>query len=212
MNSPLDVYSRGAQALILAAERLVADRGVEGTSIREILRQAGHANNSAVYHHFGSKEQLIATVFNVRQKQVDGFRQRRMEEAESFPASVKGIMELILIPVLDAFSGDGLITFAQFILQLILHDPESELFSGENEPPVIHEINRRFRATLPELPDNVFVLRYSMATTYFLHGIIYASRLTNARNDYLPSPAFWRDLVDGASATMLAAYRPDPFP
>lgn len=209
MISPLEAYSKGAQSLIVAAEKLVALRGVEGASVREILRKAGHANNSAVYHHFGSKEKLIVAAFNARQQQIDVIRKRRLEEAGEFPPTVAAIIELIMMPVIDTFRGERLGIFARFVLQLIIHDPQGESYARRNDPPIIHDINIRFRAALPELPDDVFFLRYAIATTYFLHGIVYALHVEKDGNPYLASDAYWRDLVRGASATMLADYRPD---
>ena len=44
-----------------AAERLFADRGYRGTSIRAITDLAG-ANLAAVGYHFGSKAELLAAV------------------------------------------------------------------------------------------------------------------------------------------------------
>lgn len=45
------------QALLVAAGELFAEKGLEGTSVREIVAKAG-ATLSAVNYHFGSKEQL----------------------------------------------------------------------------------------------------------------------------------------------------------
>lgn len=49
-------------ALIAAGERLFAERGIHGASIRDIVRAAGQANDSAVHYHFGSREGLILAI------------------------------------------------------------------------------------------------------------------------------------------------------
>jgi AcrR family transcriptional regulator len=44
------------RALISAAERLYAERGVDAVSMREITREAGQKNSSAFQYHFPSKK------------------------------------------------------------------------------------------------------------------------------------------------------------
>lgn len=42
--------------------RLFADDGVDGAQLREIVRAAGQANDSAVHYHFGSRAGLLLAV------------------------------------------------------------------------------------------------------------------------------------------------------
>jgi AcrR family transcriptional regulator len=53
------------ERLLDAAERLFADHGIDGTSLRLLTQEAG-ANLAAVHYHFGSKEALIDRVFSRR--------------------------------------------------------------------------------------------------------------------------------------------------
>src|ERR1700761_7290073 len=55
--APPDTRTR----ILDAAERLFADRGYRGTSIRAVTDLAG-ANLAAVGYHFGSKAELLAAV------------------------------------------------------------------------------------------------------------------------------------------------------
>src|SRR5262249_38943160 len=54
------------EQIVLAAESLVAQRGVEGGSVRQMGGGAGNGNNSAVQYHFGTKERLVQGVFEYR--------------------------------------------------------------------------------------------------------------------------------------------------
>ncbi|MEM9808943.1 MAG: TetR/AcrR family transcriptional regulator [Cyanobacteria bacterium P01_D01_bin.56] len=49
------------QQLISVAERLFAERGFAGTTVRNVVSEAG-ANLGAVHYHFGSKEELFRAV------------------------------------------------------------------------------------------------------------------------------------------------------
>ena len=61
MGRPREHDERTAAALLDAAEQLIAERGVEALSLREIAREAG-TTTRAVYSLFGSKEQLLGAL------------------------------------------------------------------------------------------------------------------------------------------------------
>ena len=50
--------------ILLTAERMIADHGVDGVSMRQIGTEVGSGNNSAVLYHFGSKEKLVEAIFD----------------------------------------------------------------------------------------------------------------------------------------------------
>jgi AcrR family transcriptional regulator len=54
------------EQIVLAAEGLFAEHGIEGVSLRQIGAAAGNGNNSAVQYHFGTKERLVHAVFEYR--------------------------------------------------------------------------------------------------------------------------------------------------
>jgi len=59
------------EALVIAAERLFARHGIDGVSIRQILQEAGVANNSAVQYHFESKAGLVRAIVDHRAPYLD---------------------------------------------------------------------------------------------------------------------------------------------
>src|ERR1043165_494076 len=58
-------YSDKQVQIVLAAERLFAERGFEGTSVRDIAQEAG-VNVAMISYYFGSKEKLLHAVFHYR--------------------------------------------------------------------------------------------------------------------------------------------------
>jgi AcrR family transcriptional regulator len=50
------------EAILDAALRLFTERGVQGTSVEDICAASG-ASNGSVYHHFGSKDGIIAALY-----------------------------------------------------------------------------------------------------------------------------------------------------
>jgi AcrR family transcriptional regulator len=57
---------QGELALILAAERLFAEHGIAGVSLRQINQAANQKNLAAVHYHFGSREKLVRAVLEHR--------------------------------------------------------------------------------------------------------------------------------------------------
>lgn len=51
------------QVLIDTAERLIAERGFHGVSAREVVKESGHRNNSAITYHFGSWDKLLDAIW-----------------------------------------------------------------------------------------------------------------------------------------------------
>ncbi|BAJ32977.1 TetR/AcrR family transcriptional regulator [Kitasatospora setae] len=68
--------------LIRSAERLFAAQGVHGAQLRDVVRQAGQANPSAVQYHFGSREGLLEEVMAERQRRTERALGERLPQPE----------------------------------------------------------------------------------------------------------------------------------
>src|SRR5258706_565485 len=84
-----------------SAERLFAEHGFDGVSLRSIIAEAG-VNLAAVHYHFHSKEALMDAVIGRR---VGPLNQERLAlldkvevEAGDEPAPLERILEALLIP------------------------------------------------------------------------------------------------------------------
>lgn len=199
-------FPKAAQKLILATEQLIAERGVDGTSVREILRRSGQKNNSAIYLYFGTREKLIDTAFDIRQGEVEAARQAMLMRLGRLPEDTLDLLRLLLMPILDAFDRQQRTIFAQFLLHLILHDPNSSMFTVERRPPTTNLLMAALRASRPELSDQMLRFRVVMSTTMFLQAIVYCYTPTEAAS--LPvDDAFWADLVLSLHAAMVSPAR-----
>jgi AcrR family transcriptional regulator len=69
--------------LVEVAERLFAERGIEGVSLRDISAAAGQRNHSAAQYHFGDRVGLVAAVFDHRMREVNERRHRMLDELEA---------------------------------------------------------------------------------------------------------------------------------
>jgi AcrR family transcriptional regulator len=93
-----------------AAEQMFADQGFDGASMRH-LAGAARVNVATAYYHFGSKEELLAAVFNrrfgpVREEQWERLRALERECAGK-PVPLQSILEAMLLPPLRLADGVG---------------------------------------------------------------------------------------------------------
>ncbi len=71
------------RTLVETAERMYAERGLNGVSLREIGAAAGQLNTGAARYHFGSKLGLINAVFELRMVPINAARERMLDEIEA---------------------------------------------------------------------------------------------------------------------------------
>lgn len=75
--------------ILLAAKKLFADQGFEGTSVRQICEEAG-ANVALVSYHFGGKEKVLYALFSTFFPDP-----KEYEDKERFQDPVVGLRTLI---------------------------------------------------------------------------------------------------------------------
>jgi len=111
-----------------AAERAFADYGFDGTSMRKIVA-AAHVNVATAYYHFGSKEGLLATVFNrrfgpVHEQQWQSLRSLAREFGRT-PAPLERILAAMLLPPLRLADGTPQGEIALRLMGRVLADPNA---------------------------------------------------------------------------------------
>src|SRR5690348_18349287 len=87
-------------AILVAAERLYADRGFGDVTLRDIVAEA-NVNLAAVNYHFGSKDELIAELFVTRTLALNRDRLRQLKVAEdsgSGRAEIADILRALVGP------------------------------------------------------------------------------------------------------------------
>src|SRR5688500_8246847 len=89
--------------LVVGAERLFADAGFEGVSLRQISAAAGQGNNYAVQYHFGGKAGLIEAIVEYRLARVDARRLALLAaaEAKGHATDLRSLLEAFLIPLAE---------------------------------------------------------------------------------------------------------------
>lgn len=84
------------EQLLDTAERLMADHGPEGVSMREISVRSGQGNNNAAQYHFGSSDGIIEAVLDRRMAPIDSQRAQMIADLAPDPdldALVRAVVE-----------------------------------------------------------------------------------------------------------------------
>jgi AcrR family transcriptional regulator len=155
--------SSSSEVLLLTAERLYAERGLDGVSLREIAREAEQKNNSALHYHFGSKEALLDAIIRYRMTQVDALRNGYLDSAEAQGRiDLRAVVEALVRPL-----AHGLVSsrpnnhYNRFLAAAQIH-PDIDLMAHASD-----EAQRGFRRAyakleraLPQLPPALLRQRY----------------------------------------------------
>ncbi|MAT50188.1 MAG: hypothetical protein CMK32_03270 [Porticoccaceae bacterium] len=205
-----DQYPPGAVKLIVTAERLFGDHGIDGVSIRQIVSAAGMVNSYSIHHHFGSKEGLVQAVYDYRVPDFEaGCRQRLAAEMENDGGvTLQGLIAARFMPLVDSFPSKIQQSYSKFLLR-VLHRSGGEhpYFHSRVPQPVSHGINEQLRALFPDLPVEVFNTRFSLASDLFLGSMSEKRRLSATGNDpYSSERAYWREIIN-----MMAGIFSEPF-
>lgn len=72
-----------SRALVAAAERLFAERGIDGVSLREINAAAGQRNSTALQYHFGDRAGLLRAILAKHRPEIEARRHQLLDEYEA---------------------------------------------------------------------------------------------------------------------------------
>jgi AcrR family transcriptional regulator len=110
--------------LIRAAERLFAERGVEAVSLREVNREAGQRNASALQYHFADRDGLVRAILAKHEPAVEARRHDLLDAIEKDDAAcdLHHLAAALVVPAAERLSDrDGGRDYLRIVAQLINH-------------------------------------------------------------------------------------------
>jgi AcrR family transcriptional regulator len=160
---PARAIPNSSDILLLTAERLYAERGLDGVSMREIAREAEQKNNSALHYHFGSKEALLDAIIRLRMQEVDAVRNDYLDECEAQGRTdLRAAVEALVRPL-----AQGLVAsrpnhyYNRFLAAAQIHpDIDLTAHASEEAQRGFRRIYAKLEGALPQLPPAVLRQRY----------------------------------------------------
>ena len=207
MTGPIDTRSR----ILDVAEDLFGEWGLDRVSIRDITRKA-NVNLAAINYHFGSKEDLIAAVFERRVVPVNDARLAALDLVEKAAAKrapkLEDILEAFIRPAIPASAEDanGGAAFSKLFGRCLSEpSPEVEALLKKQFEPLAQRMHAMLKRSLPRLSRSEIFWRLK-----FTYGALHHWLLTRDkfRPDWVPdvdAEAQIQKLISFAAAGFRAA-------
>ncbi|NYG59878.1 AcrR family transcriptional regulator [Nocardioides daedukensis] len=119
--------------ILNAAARLIAERGLEGVSLREITREAGQKNTTALQYHFGDREGMLRVLVDHYVPRISVRRHALLDHLLSRgEITLREGAAILVTPLIAELSDEGGRHFLQVAAQLVnrsdaLVDPDDAL-------------------------------------------------------------------------------------
>ena len=193
------------EALVAHAERLFAERGVDGVSLRDVSAAAGQRNHSAAQYHFGDRRGLVAAVYEARMRVVDERRHAQLAELDDAGRAdeVEGLVEAMVVPLAELVAEtDG--WYARFLVRtrwdpeawdVLLHAPASGSFRA-----VVGGLDRALR----DLPAPIRRLRLDQMLTLVIGTLAGWEGAPDRGEQRIPVTTLVGELVSTATAVLNA--------
>ncbi len=201
------------ERLLTVAERLFAERGFNGVSVRALTAEAG-VNLASVGYHFGSKEGLIAAIFDRRCRPMMQERQRLLAacaERPGRPPLLEQVIEAFVRPAMsqatDAAGGGAIFTR----LRAVLRHENSELarrLIAENFDATSARFVEALHRCLPRLGRDAIHWRFHFLLSALYYTTIDPGRIrhiSGGRCDPADTETAVRELVRFVAAGFRAA-------
>ena len=198
-----------------AAEKLFADRGIDGVPLREIASCAGQGNNTAVQYHFGTKEQLVYNIFGYRTDMFEPQRARMLKQAEAADQLMNAqvLLEIMCLPHLSIADENGAHPYSAFLAQYLTRSRAEGVRHPYDDPEVPVPALRRVRRLIVErvnyVPPDVLRLRVGLCKLMFLNMLMRRDSGFPHFDQGISLNALVQDTLDQMTAALTAPYRHD---
>jgi AcrR family transcriptional regulator len=162
------------EKLLDCAERLFADHGLEGVSLRAINAEAG-LSPAALHYHFGSQKALVEALLE-RQMPALMERRRRLLDAlddRPEPATAREILSALIQPQVELLveGGEPGLRYMRLIHRLQSDNDLDPRFVIERWPGGVDRLVPLLRAANPSLPLPIIALRLRLAIDVMLSSL-----------------------------------------
>ncbi len=180
-----------------AAEKLIAEKGIENVTIRQIVGAAGQKNESALQYHFRSLPGLIEALRNERDAQVQARRASMLADmlAANPAPSLRQLCELMVRPMFDLAGRKP--EFRRYV-QAFSHEiifAETSALAKIGRRGGGNESGRQLRAHVPHLDEAGYRRRMDAALRLAAASMSHQARQKNAFRG-LQADLFFHSLLD----------------
>jgi AcrR family transcriptional regulator len=193
------------------AEHLFAEQGVDGTSLRQIMKVA-EVSISLINYHFGDKEGLLRAIFERKIIPSNKDRLGLLEEYErrGTPLTLGEILRAYIVPTLKWKDGKP-DNFMRLLSRIGSDDSEmARCLTGEYLDALHHRFMKAFAKVLPDVSEEGLYWRIHILLCVIIQTTVNPDRIryiSGGMCDPRDPEATFQSLLPMLSAAMLA---PDP--
>ena len=163
------------EKILDAAEKLFAEKGYDGTSVRSIC-DAGGVNVAAVHYHFNGKEGVAEAIFEHRMAGLSARRKELLDElfAQNSVPTEHALIATMVVPLVELIDSEG--TSGQAYVGMLahfLHERSDILWSSVakfNRENIDRQSEGMVKA-LPHIPEDVLGRRQTLAFSAAVHWL-----------------------------------------
>lgn len=195
---PLATSTR--ERLILEAESLFGERGIDGVTMRMICEAADQKFAGSVQYHFGDQLGLLYAVFEYREDQLQPQREALLEEGRRTGQldNLRFLLRVIFEPNFGMFEAHGIVSYMKcHAAYLATHRPKGVEHPVDRDSPstrALREAMTLLEARLVALGPQLAAFRLECVGAMFLQGVIqYAS---GPEHSGMSPSQFFNDMLD----------------
>jgi AcrR family transcriptional regulator len=194
------------EQLIRAGERLFAEHGIEGVSLRQIGASAGQRNSGVTQYHFGSKDDLVHAIVAYRLPAVNARREALLDRIEyrGSGGDLTSLAEALVLPM-AAQLDESENHFLGFLSRLTsLPTGEHPALSVQGAPlSGIDRLMHLVYTRLSHLPAPLYSQRFVLASNTAIHALADRQHaLRGGRVEANESALFVAGLVDAVTGLL----------
>lgn len=162
--------------ILLAAERLFAEHGVDGVALRAINRLAGQKNQSALHYYFGSRDKLLEAIIAFRMPPINERRLQLLHEVENAGVcrDVRTLCWVMVQPLAETVAcSQEQNNWVRFLAQVYSNSQYNlaNTVRRQNYDASLRKLARKVRSALPDIPRHIVDQRLVMSMRQIVHTL-----------------------------------------
>lgn len=174
------------EALIRGAMKLYGERSIGAVSLREIVQQAGQANQSAIHYHFNDRQGLVIAIADFVHKlfepHFDASLALVAERERGGSLSKEDLVEALVIPLIRVFHTDETGRDAiRFVARLAADgDDAGQALLLKQVASFVVAIEAQLAAMMPDKPRDKLQLQLLLGLSSTIYGLTVIGNLRHA--------------------------------
>ena len=161
--------SKAKDTILDSAEKMFAQNGYAGTSMRMIAEEAGVAQ-ALIHYHCKTKDKLYEMIIERRAGMINDIRRQELkrcfDEAKGGVPTLEEVLQSFIRPAIESGRYSWGKHFSQILARLASSDNErSRELVHKNYDPIAKEYVQAFSRVLPDLPEVEIYWGYLITTS-----------------------------------------------